>query len=138
MPPERVDDQSLAALRGVGPRVLERLRVLGIETVVVLATVYLSGQIALEPRSMELVEGIRDQVHQVFKNLRCVSQAAGGDFDCIVKLTIYLTDMTNFPTVNEVMSEYFGEPYPARAAVGVASLPKGAAVEVEGVMVLPD
>ena len=99
-------------------------------------TVYLSGQIPLDPQSMVLVEGIREQIHQVFKNLRKVTQAAGGDFDCIVKLTVYLTDLSNFPIVNEVMGEYFDEPYPARAAIGVASLPKGAAVEVEGIMVL--
>lgn len=98
-------------------------------------TVYLSGQIPLDPTSMDLVSGAREQIHQVFRNLRAVANAAGGDFGDIVKLNIYLTDLADFPLVNEVMAEYFDEPYPARAAVGVASLPKGARVEMEGVLV---
>ena len=100
-------------------------------------TVYLSGQIPLDPEKMELVSGTREQIRQVFRNLRAVAHAAGGDFGDVVKLNIYLTDLADFPLVNEVMAEYFDEPYPARAAVGVASLPKGAAVEVEGVLVKP-
>ena len=99
-------------------------------------TVYLSGQIALDPETMELVEGTREQIDRVFQNLRAVAVAAGGDLSQIVKLNVYLTDLANFPVVNEVMSEYFGEPYPARAAVGVAALPKGSQVEIEGILVL--
>ena len=101
-------------------------------------TVYLSGQIPLDPESMELVSGTRAQIHQVFRNLRAVAVAAGGGFGDLVKLNIYLIDLADFPLVNEVMAEYFDEPYPARAAVGVASLPKGARVEMEGVMVTGD
>jgi reactive intermediate/imine deaminase len=99
-------------------------------------TIYLSGQVGLEPETMELVNGTREQIDRVFKNLRAVAEAAGGDLSCVVKLTVYLTDLGNFPVVNEVMGEYFGEPYPARAAVGIAALPKGAEVEIEGIMVL--
>ncbi len=99
-------------------------------------TVYLSGQIPLDPATMEVVDGTREQVDRVFRNLRAVAEAAGGDFSRIVKLNVYLTDLTNFPVVNEVMGEYFSEPYPARAAVGVAALPKGVGVEIEGIMVL--
>jgi reactive intermediate/imine deaminase len=99
-------------------------------------TVYLSGQIPLDPTTMEIVEGTREQVDRVFRNLRAVAEAAGGDFSNIVKLNVYLTDLADFPLVNEVMGEYFSEPYPARAAVGVAALPKGAGIEIEGVMVL--
>ena len=98
-------------------------------------TIYLSGQIPLDPESMELVSGTREQIHQVFRNLRAVANAAGGDFGDLVKLNIYLTNLADFPLVNEVMAEYFDEPYPARAAVGVASLPKGARVEMEGIVV---
>lgn len=98
-------------------------------------TVYLSGQIPLVPDTMELVSGTREQIHQVFRNLRAVARAAGGDFGDVVKLNIYLTDLGDFALVNEVMAEYFDEPYPARAAVGVASLPKDARVEIEGVLV---
>ena len=98
-------------------------------------TVYLSGQIPLDPASMKLVSGTREQIHQVFRNLRAVAHAAGGDFSDIVKLNVYLTDLADFPLVNEVMAEYFDEPCPARAVVGVASLPKGARVEMEGVLV---
>lgn len=99
--------------------------------------VYLSGQIPLVPESMELIEGdIELQIRRVFDNLQAVAQAAGGTLADVVKLNVYLTDLANFPTVNQVMAEYFTEPYPARAAVGVASLPKGAAVEMDGVMEL--
>ena len=98
-------------------------------------TVYLSGQIPLDPASMELVSGTCEQIHQVFRNLRAVANAAGGDFGDLVKLNIYLTDLADFPLVNEVMAQYFEEPYPARAAIGVASLPKGAKVEMEGILV---
>ena len=98
-------------------------------------TVYLSGQIPLAPESMELVSGTRQQIHQVFRNLRAVAEAAGGSLGDVVKLNVYLTDLGDFPTVNEVMAEYFREPYPARAAVGVGSLPKGAGIEIEGVLV---
>jgi len=100
------------------------------------STVYLSGQIGLDPASMEMVEGIEAQVHRVFKNLRAVTEAAGGSMADIVKLNIFLTDLSNFALVNTIMAEYFTQPYPARAAVGVASLPRGALVEADGVMEL--
>jgi len=100
-------------------------------------TVYLSGQIPLIPESMEMVSGdINAEIHQVFDNLRAVCQAAGGDLKDIVKLNVFLTDLNNFPTVNEIMATYFTQPYPARAAIGVAALPKGAGVEMDAVMVL--
>jgi len=100
-------------------------------------TVYLSGQIPLDPQTGELVAGdIEAQVRQVFENLRAVARAAGGDLASAVKLNVYLTDMGNFQTVNKVMAEYFAQPYPARAAVGVAALPRGATVEVDGILVL--
>ncbi len=100
-------------------------------------TVYLSGQIPLIPETMELLEGeIKNQIHQVFKNLSAVAEAAGGTLADIVKLNVFLTDLSHFPVVNEVMAEYFSEPYPARAAIGVAELPKGAGVEMDAVMVL--
>ena len=100
-------------------------------------TVYMSGQIPLIPETMELLEGnVGEQIHQVFKNLTAVAEAAGGSLKDIVKLNVFLTDLSNFPTVNQVMSEYFAEPYPARAAIGVAELPKGAAVEMDAVMEL--
>lgn len=98
-------------------------------------TVYLSGQIGLDPASMQLVEGVEAQIHQVFKNLAAVCEASGGSLADIVKLNIFLTDLGNFAKVNEIMSQYFHQPYPARAAVGVASLPRGALVEADGVMV---
>jgi reactive intermediate/imine deaminase len=101
------------------------------------STIYLSGQIPLEPATMQLVQGDIDaQIAQVFDNLTAVTQAAGGGLDDIVKLTVYLTDLTDFPRVNETMAKYFTKPYPARAAIGVASLPMGASVEAEGIMVL--
>lgn len=100
-------------------------------------TVYLSGQIPLNPETMALVDGSENQIHQVFKNLRAVVKASGGNLNDVVKLTVYLTDLALFAKVNEIMAEYFDEPYPARAAVGVAELPKAATVEVEGILVLP-
>ena len=101
------------------------------------STVYLSGQIPLIPETMELVDGdIRQQIHRVFQNLQAVAQAAGGDLSDTVKLNVFLTDLANFPHVNEVMAEYFQQPYPARAAIGVAALPKAAAVEMDAVLEL--
>ena len=97
-------------------------------------TVYLSGQIPLDPKTMQLVEGFENQVRRVFENLRAVCRAAGGDFRDVVRVTVYLTDLANFSKVNEVMATYFQEPYPARAAIGVASLPRGAAVEIDAIM----
>ena len=100
-------------------------------------TVYISGQIPLVPSTMEVVEGgIAAEITQVFENLKAVAEAAGGSLSDIVKVNIYLTDLTNFPTVNEIMATYFAEPYPARAAVGIAALPKGVGVEMEAIMVL--
>jgi reactive intermediate/imine deaminase len=99
-------------------------------------TVYLSGQIGLDPATMQIVEGIAAEVHRVFKNLRAVAEASGGSLADVVKLNIFLTDLSHFALVNTIMAEYFKQPYPARAAVGVASLPKGALVEADGVMVL--
>ena len=100
-------------------------------------TVYLSGQIPLVPETMELVEGdMRAQITRVFDNLTAVAIAAGGSLADINKLNIFLTDLSHFPLVNEIMAEYFTEPYPARAAVGVASLPKGALVEMDAIMSL--
>ena len=97
------------------------------------------GQIPLDPQTGELVTGdIEQQVRQVFENLRAVAKAAGGDLASAVKLTVYLTDMGDFQTVNKVMAEYFAQPYPARAAVGVATLPRGATVEVDGILVLSE
>jgi reactive intermediate/imine deaminase len=101
------------------------------------STVYLSGQIPLDPASGELVSGdMEAQVRRVFENLEAVARAAGGDLSHVVKLTVYLTDLAHFALVNRVMAEYFGQPYPARAAVGVAALPRGAAVEVDGILEL--
>ena len=98
-------------------------------------TVYLSGQIPLIPETMVLESGGPEpQIRRVFDNLRAVARAAGGDLADLVKLNVYLTDLGHFPLVNQVMAEYFTEPYPARAAVGVASLPKGAAVEMDAIM----
>ena len=98
-------------------------------------TVYLSGQIPLIPETMEMVEGeIRLQIHRVFQNLQAVANAAGGDLSDIVKLNIFLTDLSDFPQVNEVMAEYFQQPYPARAAIGVSALPKDAGVEMDAIL----
>lgn len=100
-------------------------------------TVYLSGQIPLVPETMEMVAGdMEAQIHRVFDNLRAVARAAGGELQDIVKLNVFLTDLANFPLVNRVMADYFSEPYPARAAVGVAALPKDAGVEMDAVMEL--
>ena len=100
-------------------------------------TVYLSGQIPLDPSTMEVIDGdMRAQINRVFGNLQAVAQAAGGSLDKFVKLNIFLTDLSHFPLVNEVMAEYFSEPYPARAAIGVASLPKDVGVEMDAIMEL--
>ncbi len=100
-------------------------------------TVYLSGQIALIPETMALKEGdIAERIHQVFKNLTAVCEAAGGSLQDIAKLNIFLTDLSHFATVNEIMAQYFEQPYPARAAVGVKELPKGTDVEMDGIMAL--
>ncbi len=100
-------------------------------------TVYLSGQIPLVPETMEMVEGgIEEQIRRVFDNLSAVAEAAGGSLVDVVKLNVFLTDLAHFPVVNEVMASYFSEPYPARAAIGVAQLPKDAAVEMDAVMEL--
>lgn len=100
-------------------------------------TVYLSGQIPLIPETMEMIDGdMEAQIVRVFDNLTAVAQAAGGDLNDIAKLNIFLTDLSHFPLVNEVMARYFTQPYPARAAIGVASLPKDAGVEMDGVMEL--
>src|SRR3954451_6479888 len=98
-------------------------------------TVYLSGQIPLDPQTMKLVEGdFAAQAKRVFDNLRAVCRAAGGDFDRVVRVTVFLTDLGQFPKVNEVMATYFREPFPARVTVGVSSLPRGAQVEIDAVM----
>ncbi|MCK9238613.1 MAG: RidA family protein [Thiopseudomonas sp.] len=97
-------------------------------------TVYLSGQIPLHPQTMDLVEGFSAQTAQVFDNLKAVAEAAGGTLNDIVKLNIFLVDLNNFATVNEIMGRYFTQPYPARAAVGVASLPRNAEVEMDAIM----
>ena len=100
-------------------------------------TVYLAGQIPLIPETMTLENGdMRAQIQRVFENLGAVAKASGGSLQDVVKLNVYLTDLTHFPLVNEVMAQYFREPYPARAAVGVAALPKGAAVEMDAILVL--
>jgi reactive intermediate/imine deaminase len=100
-------------------------------------TVYLSGQIALDPRSGQLVEGgIDAQIHRVFRNLQAVAQAADGSLADAVRLTIYLTDLADFARVNEIMAQYFQAPYPARATVGVAALPRGARVEIDAILAL--
>jgi reactive intermediate/imine deaminase len=100
-------------------------------------TVYLSGQIGLDPYTMTLVEGIEAQIRRVFDNLKAVCEAAGGDLADLAKLNIFLTDLGHFQLVNQIMGEYFAQPYPARAALGVASLPRNALVEMDGVMELP-
>ncbi len=101
-------------------------------------TVYLSGQIGLDPSTMLMAEGIDAQIHRVFRNLRAVSSAADSSFDDLVKLNVYLIDLGHFAKVNEIMASYFRQPYPARAAIGVASLPRGALVEMDGVLVVQD
>lgn len=100
-------------------------------------TVYLSGQIPLDPATMQMDNAtIEAEVDRVFRNLRAVCEAAGGGLADIVKLNVFLTDMANFPVVNQIMGQYFSEPYPARAAIGVAQLPRGARVEMDGILVL--
>ncbi|AYC34852.1 RidA family protein [Pseudomonas cavernae] len=99
-------------------------------------TVYLSGQIPLDPQTMELVQGFEAQTVQVFENLKAVIEASGGYMSNLVKLNIFLTDLSHFATVNEIMGRYFQQPYPARAAIGVAALPRGALVEMDGILVL--
>lgn len=99
--------------------------------------VYLSGQIAFDPESNQLItNNVEAEIHQVFKNLKNVAEAAGGSLANIVKITIFLTDFIHFPLVNNIMTQYFSEPYPARSTIGVAALPKGVTVEIEGIMVL--
>ncbi|MDN5714875.1 MAG: RidA family protein [Acinetobacter sp.] len=99
-------------------------------------TLYLSGQIGLDPYSMELVEGIEAQIRRVFDNLKAVCEAAGGTLADIAKLNIFLTDLSNFQLVNQIMGEYFAQPYPARAELGVASQPKNALVEMYGIVII--
>lgn len=102
-------------------------------------TVYISGQIPLDPQTMEVVAGdFETAARRVFENLRAVARAAGGGLDHAVKVNIYLTDLGNFAKVNEVMAEYFTEPYPARAAIGVAELPKGVPIEIDAVLEIDD
>jgi len=101
-------------------------------------TVYLSGQIGLDPTTMQMEQGIDAQIHRVFQNLRAVAAAADSSFTDLVKLNVYLTDLGHFAKVNEIMASYFRSPYPARAAVGVAALPRNALVEMDGVLVLQD
>lgn len=98
-------------------------------------TVYLSGQIGLDPATMQMVEGIEAQIHRVFRNLSAVANAAGSNLDDMVKLNVYLTDLAHFAMVNEIMAGYFRQPYPARAVVGVSTLPRNALVEMDGVLV---
>lgn len=100
--------------------------------------VFLSGQIPLDPSTMELVgDDVRAQIRQAFENLKAVAEASGGSLNDAVRVTVYLTDLANFPLVNEIMAQYFEEPYPARAAVGVAQLPRNAAVEIDAILALP-
>lgn len=100
-------------------------------------TIYLAGQIPLDPVSETLVEGgIQTQTEKVFENIQLVAEAAGGKIDSIVRINVYLTDLANFPVVNEVMMKYFATPYPARTTIGVSALPKGALIEVDGIMIV--
>lgn len=101
-------------------------------------TVYLSGQIGLDPGTMRMVEGIDKQIHRIFQNLRAVAVAANSSLEDMVKLNVYLTDMNNFAKVNEIMTTYFHQPYPARAAIGVSELPRGALVEMDGILQAQD
>lgn len=100
-------------------------------------TLYLSGQIGLDPASGQLVDGVENQIQRVFANLKAVAEAAGASLDSVAKLTVYLTDLANFARVNEAMAQYFSQPYPARAVVGVASLPRGALIEADAIIVFP-
>ncbi|MAG77119.1 MAG: RidA family protein [Thalassotalea sp.] len=109
------------------------------QAVKVTNTVYLSGQIPLVPETMEVVEGgFAEQTEQVFKNLVAVCEAAGGSINDMVKVNIFMTDLANFATVNEIMSKYFKEPYPARAAIQISALPKGVDIEIDGIMEIPN
>ncbi len=99
-------------------------------------TLYLSGQIGLDPQSMQLVDGIEAQIHRVFRNLSAVAEAAGATLGDAVKVNVYLTDLAHFAKVNEIMASYFAQPYPARAAIGVAALPRGALVEADAVIAI--
>lgn len=99
--------------------------------------VYLSGQIGLDPNTMQLVEGIDAQIHQVLQNMQAVAGAAGASLDHALKITVFLTDLANFTRLNEIMAEYFSQPYPARSAVGVSELPRGALVEIEAILSVP-
>ena len=99
-------------------------------------TVYVSGQIGFDPATMQLVDGIEAQIHRVFQNLRAIAEAAGGSLTHAVKLTIYLTDLAHFAKVNEIMAQYFQQPYPSRAAIGVAALPRGALIEADATLYL--
>lgn len=102
-------------------------------------TIYLSGQIPLVPETMQVIsEDFAEQAHQVFKNIQAVCTAAGGSTNHLVKINIFVTDLSNFATVNDIMSQYFKQPYPARAAVQVSALPKGVQIEIDGVMELPE
>jgi len=100
-------------------------------------TIYLSGQIGLDPATMQMIEGFDGQVHRVFANLRAVTAGCGGSLDDVVKLTVFLTDLANFARLNEVMSQYFRPPFPARSAVGVSQLPRAALVEIDAILVKP-
>jgi reactive intermediate/imine deaminase len=100
-------------------------------------TIYLSGQIGLDPATMQMIEGFDGQVHRVFANLRAVAAGCGGSLDDVVKLTVFLTDLANFARLNEVMSQYFRPPFPARSAVGVSQLPRAALVEIDAILVKP-
>jgi reactive intermediate/imine deaminase len=101
-------------------------------------TLYVSGQIGLDPATGKLVDGVENQIERVFENLKAVAEAAGASLADVVKLTVYLTDLHDFARVNEAMARYFGQPYPARAVVGVTSLPRGALVEADAIVVLRD
>ena len=98
------------------------------------SSVYLSGQIGLDPATMQVVDGIDGQIHRVFRNLQAVAAAAGANLDDAVKFTVFLTDLANFSRLNEIMSQYIKQPYPARSAVGVSQLPRGALVEIEAIL----
>lgn len=100
-------------------------------------TIYLSGQIGLDPASMQVVDGIDAQIHRAFENLRAVAVASGASLDDVVKVTVFLTDLANFARLNEIMAQYFRQPFPARSAVGVSQLPRGALVEIEAILVKP-
>ncbi|MGH8631060.1 MAG: Rid family detoxifying hydrolase [Burkholderiales bacterium] len=101
------------------------------------SAIYLSGQIGLDPRTMQVVDGFEAQAHQVFRNMKAVAAAAGAGVDDAVKLTVFLTDLANFARLNEIMAQYFSQPFPARSAVGVSQLPRGAQLEIEALLVKP-